>query len=81
MTSQQPNNPLHGLTLKAIVEDLVERRGWSDLAERIRIRCFTVDPSVQSSLKFLRKTEWARHQVEQLYLADQRMMRSDDAQD
>ena len=72
MTSKQPNNPLHGVTLKAIVEDLVERRGWDDLAERIHIRCFSSDPSVSSSLKFLRKTDWARRQVEELYLADQR---------
>ena len=72
MTHPQPNNPLHGITLKTIVEDLVARRGWADLASRIRIRCFTYDPSVKSSLKFLRKTEWARKQVEELYLADQR---------
>ena len=70
MIPEQPNNPLHGLTLKAIVEDLVARRGWEDLASRIRIRCFDTDPSVASSLKFLRKTEWARKQVEELYLAD-----------
>jgi uncharacterized protein (DUF2132 family) len=74
MSSEQPNNPLHGVTLKAIVEDLMARHGWSDLAELIPIRCFSIDPSVQSSLKFLRKTEWARHKVEQLYLADQRFM-------
>jgi uncharacterized protein (DUF2132 family) len=72
MTPEQPNNPLHGVTLKAIVEDLVARRGWPDLAARIKIRCFSSDPSVASSLKFLRKTDWARQQVEQLYLADQR---------
>ncbi len=72
MTAEQPKNPLHGITLKAIVEDLVEHRGWDDLADRIRIRCFTVNPSVASSLKFLRKTEWARKKVERLYLADKR---------
>ena len=70
MTPDQPNNPLHGVTLKAMVEDLVERRGWPDLAARIKIRCFSSDPSVASSLKFLRKTDWARLKVEQLYLAD-----------
>ena len=70
--AEQPNNPLHGLTLKAIVEQLVARRGWPDLAQRIRIRCFSSDPSVASSLKFLRKNEWARKKVEALYLEDQR---------
>ena len=68
--AEQANNPLHGITLKTIVEDLVKRRGWEDLASHINIRCFTYDPSVKSSLKFLRKTEWARKKVEELYLAD-----------
>jgi uncharacterized protein (DUF2132 family) len=77
---QQPRNPLHGITLLAIVEDLVARRGWDDLAAHIPIRCFSSDPSIQSSLKFLRKTEWARRKVEQLYLADQRRMGPDGAQ-
>jgi len=77
MNREQPNDPLHGVTLKAIVEDLVERRGWEDLAARIRIRCFASDPSVTSSLKFLRKTEWARRKVEQLYLADRRKAERD----
>jgi uncharacterized protein (DUF2132 family) len=75
MTPDQPNNPLHGVTLQAMVEDLVERRGWPDLAARIKIRCFSSDPSVASSLKFLRKTDWARLKVEQLYLADLRRER------
>lgn len=66
----QPNNPLHGVSLKAMLEDLVERRGWDDLGARIRIGCFRENPSVASSLKFLRKTEWARLKVEQLYLED-----------
>ena len=70
MTTEQPNNPLHGLTLKAILEDLVERRGWDDLAEQINIRCFALDPTIKSSLTFLRKTAWAREKVEQLYLYD-----------
>ena len=76
MTGEQPNNPLHGLTLKAILEDLVERRGWDDLANRVRIRCFSADPSIKSSLTFLRKTDWAREKVEQLYLADRRDLES-----
>jgi uncharacterized protein (DUF2132 family) len=75
MTPDQPNNPLHGVTLQAMVEDLVQRRGWPDLAARIKIRCFSSDPSVASSLKFLRKTDWARLKVEQLYLADLRRER------
>jgi uncharacterized protein (DUF2132 family) len=75
MKPDQPNNPLHGVTLQAMVEDLVERRGWPDLAARIKIRCFSSDPSVASSLKFLRKTDWARLKVEQLYLADLRRER------
>ena len=70
MDEEQPNNPLHGVSLKAILEDLVARRGWADLSERIRIRCFAENPSIPSSLKFLRKTEWARLKVEQLYLED-----------
>ena len=71
--SQSPSNdPLHGITLRAIVEDLVERRGFPDLASRIKVRCFTFEQSIQSSLKFLRKTEWARKEVEKLYLADHR---------
>lgn len=72
MADAQPNNPLHGITLKAMVEDLVARRGWEDLAAHIDIRCFRVDPSVSSALKFLRRTEWARTKVERLYLADKR---------
>ena len=75
MKQEQPNNPLHGVTLQAILEDLVERRGWPDLAERIRIRCFAHDPSIKSTLKFLRKTDWARKKVEDLYLADLRRRR------
>ena len=71
MSQQQPNNPLHGITLKAIVEDLVARRGWEDLGARIAIRCFTHDPTLKSSLKFLRKTPRAREKVERLYLDDQ----------
>ena len=64
----QPRNPLHGVTLEAMVTALAEYYGWEGLAQRIAIRCFAVDPSVSSSLKFLRKTPWARDKVEGLYL-------------
>ena len=70
MSEEQPKNPLHGITLKTILEELVERRGWEDLAGRIKIRCFMFEPSIGSSLKFLRRTEWARREVEALYLKD-----------
>ena len=64
----QARNPLHGLTLEAIVTALVAYYGWAGLGERIALRCFTSDPSISSSLKFLRKTPWAREKVESLYL-------------
>ena len=64
----QTRNPLHGLTLERIVTDLADYFGWEELGMRIPVRCFTFDPSVQSSLKFLRKTPWAREKVESLYL-------------
>ncbi|MFT4540924.1 MAG: hypothetical protein ACI835_003384 [Planctomycetota bacterium] len=70
MNQPQSNDPLHGMTLKAIVEELEERHGWEELSARIRIRCFSQDPSVNSSLKFLRKTSWARVEVEQLFVED-----------
>ena len=66
--TKQTNNPLHGLTLEAVVTRVVEHYGWEELGERIDIRCFTSDPSIKSSLKFLRKTPWARQKVEALYL-------------
>ena len=72
MSEQQPNNPLHGITLEQIVNSLVEQYGWSELGKRINIRCFNNDPSVKSSLKFLRKTPWARTKVEDLYIASQK---------
>lgn len=72
MSQQQPNNPLHGVTLKAILEDLVARRGWPYLASKVKIRCFMFEPTIKSSLKFLRRTPWARTEVEQLYLRDHR---------
>lgn len=64
----QPRNPLHGLTLEAILSALVAHYGWDGLGARIPVRCFTTDPSMSSSLKFLRKTPWAREKVEGLYL-------------
>lgn len=67
-TSSQPNNPLHGVTLQVMLETLVKELGWPRLADEIRIRCFANDPSVKSSLTFLRRTPWARAKVESLYL-------------
>ena len=66
--SQQPNNSLHGIKLADILAFLVEEYGWEELGMRINIRCFNYDPSIKSSLKFLRKTPWAREKVERLYL-------------
>lgn len=66
--SPQANNPLHGITLSQILSELVDRYGWEYLGYNITIRCFTHDPSLSSSLKFLRRTPWARAKVEQLYL-------------
>jgi len=74
-TPAQPKNPLHGMTLEKIVTELADYYGWEGLGERINIRCFTHDPSVGSSLKFLRKTPWAREKVESLYLFMLRDMR------
>lgn len=65
---QQPGNPLHGMTLEAILNALVNHYGWDGLGERIPVRCFNIDPSITSSLRFLRKTPWAREKVEGLYL-------------
>jgi uncharacterized protein (DUF2132 family) len=66
--SVQPRNPLHGMTLEAIVKALEAHYGWSELGARIPVRCFTHEPSITSSLRFLRKTPWAREKVEGLYL-------------
>jgi uncharacterized protein (DUF2132 family) len=68
MAETQKNNPLHGITLQKMLEELVARYGWEELGFRINIRCFNYEPSINSSLKFLRKTPWARKQVEDLYL-------------
>lgn len=66
--NEQPNNPLHGVTLAAMLEFLVAHHGWQAMARDVPIRCFTHEPSLTSSLKFLRKVPWARAKVEQLYL-------------
>jgi len=68
MADLQPNNPLHGITLETIVTQLVKQYGWAELADRIPIKCFTDNPSIKSSLKFLRQTPWARKKVEDLFL-------------
>jgi len=74
MSERQVNNPLHGITLEQIVNRLVGQYGWAELGIRIHIRCFNSDPSVKSSLKFLRKTPWARKKVENLYIATHKDM-------
>ena len=66
--TSQPRNPLHGVTLERMLTELVEHYGWPALGEEVNIRCFQIDPSIASSLKFLRRTPWARQQVEGLYL-------------
>lgn len=68
MDETQAGDPLHGITLKMILDSLVARYGWEELGQRVAIRCFTHDPSIASSLKFLRRTPWAREKVEALYL-------------
>ncbi len=68
MSEDHPKSPLHGIKLEQIVNELVAHFGWAELGQQVRIRCFTDDPSVTSSLKFLRKTPWARAKVESLYL-------------
>ncbi|MBL1276909.1 MAG: DUF2132 domain-containing protein [Ectothiorhodospiraceae bacterium] len=74
INEHQANNPLHGMSLEKIVTDLVEHYGWEALGNRINIRCFTSEPSIKSSLKFLRKTDWARTKVENLYIATQKSL-------
>lgn len=69
MNSQRNKDPLHGVTLEMIVTFLVDKYGWEELGRRINIKCFTNDPSISSSLKFLRKTPWARTKVEALYVS------------
>jgi uncharacterized protein (DUF2132 family) len=65
---QQPNNPLHGVTLEMVLTKLVDMYGWNEMGNRININCFTNNPSIKSSLKFLRRTPWARQKVEQLFI-------------
>jgi uncharacterized protein (DUF2132 family) len=69
MSSEQANNPMHGLTLESVVTKLVDHYGWDGMAEKIGTNCFKSDPSIKSSLTFLRKTQWARDKVENLYIA------------
>ena len=69
MSKEQPNNPLHGVTIEMVLTKLVDHYGWDGLAQRIDINCFKSDPSIKSSLKFLRKTQWARDKVESLYIS------------
>lgn len=68
--SSHPRDPLHGITLETILNQLVERHGWEEMGYRIPIRCFLFDPSVKSSLKFLRKTPWARQRIEAWFIAE-----------
>lgn len=68
MTTQPSKDPLHGITLEVLLNTLVDRYGWAELAKRININCFKSDPSIKSSLKFLRRTPWARKEVEDLYI-------------
>lgn len=68
MNQEQPKNPLHGLTLEKILTRLYEKYGWEGLYERVNVNCFHNDPSIKSSLKFLRKTPWAREKVEALFI-------------
>ncbi len=77
-TRPQPDNPLHGITLETIVNELVAALGWEELGQQIPVRCFNSDPSVASSLKFLRRTPWARAKVEALYLVVRRAEADDD---
>ncbi len=74
MTHPQPKNPLHGLTLETILTQLVDHYGWEKLGQTIKIKCFNQDPSIKSSLKFLRTTSWARKEVEDLYLRHQQTL-------
>ena len=71
MNKHISNDPLHGITLKTILNQLVDKYGWKELGSRINIKCFTSEPSINSSLKFLRKTPWAREKVETLYIQSQ----------
>lgn len=78
MTEERSTDPLHGVTLKTVVTELVAQYGWQVLGERIAINCFVTDPSITSSLKFLRKTPWARDKVEKLYMNMKRAAKTDE---
>lgn len=81
MTQEQKNNPLHGVKLEALVTELVDHYGWKRLGEAINLNCFKSNPSIKSSLKFLRRTEWAREKVERFYLYDyKRLPKASDAE-
>ncbi|MGC1455166.1 MAG: VF530 family protein [Nitrospirota bacterium] len=75
MTDQKPKDPLHGVTLEMILTRLVEQYGWDEMGKAVKIKCFTNDPSIKSSLQFLRRTPWARKKVEAFYLRDKREAR------
>jgi uncharacterized protein (DUF2132 family) len=68
MSQEQPNNPLHGIKLADVLQFLVSEYGWEELSDEVNINCFKINPSINSSLKFLRRTPWARDKVEKLYL-------------
>lgn len=78
MPKEPSGDPLHGVTLKTVVTELVAQYGWQALGERIAINCFTTDPSITSSLKFLRKTPWAREKVEKLFISMKRARKADE---
>ena len=81
MTEEQKNNPLHGIKLEFLMKELVDKYGWQQLAEEINLNCFKSNPSIKSSLKFLRRTEWAREKVERFYLYDfKRLPKASDAE-
>jgi uncharacterized protein (DUF2132 family) len=77
MPDQSSKDPLHGMTLEKIIKNLVEYYGWEELGKRVKIDCFNFDPSLSSSLKFLRRTPWAREKVEQLYVRTLKQEQSD----
>lgn len=79
MANDQPRNPLHGITLEMILTNLVEHYGWEELGKRIPINCFIDNPSLKSSLKFLRRTPWARKKVKTLYLTAEKSKKSETA--
>lgn len=68
MSAPPPSDPLHGVTLERLLTELVEHYGWDELGQRVKVRCFTSNPSIKSSLTFLRKTPWAREKVEDIYV-------------